>query len=262
MPEGAAPFDWCKEGMFILNRKRPFGKDFQLLGVTFDCKLIMQDTVHELARDCGWKLKAILRTRDFNTGAALINLYKAQILSVLEYRTAAIYHACSSALEELQHVQDRLLEAAGVDRREALNSFHLAPLAARRDMAMLGLIHRTVLGLGPACFSKVFHADVHARNESRSRHRLQLKPLECHPSDFALPGSRPADYIERSLFGLIHIYNMLPASIVESSSSVAAFQKNLQNLLLHRAMTGCHGWESTFCPRVPSWRHPLKDLPS
>ena len=86
-------FDREKEGMYILNRKNPRGNGFKLLGIHFDCKLVMSATVEELAKTCQWKLKAILRTSRFNTGAALVSLYKAQILSFIEYRTAAIYHA-------------------------------------------------------------------------------------------------------------------------------------------------------------------------
>ena len=126
------------------------------LGVDFDCKLGMGDAAYDLAKECKRKLKAILRTRKFNTGGGLIDLYKAQILSFIEYRTAAIYHACSTALSVLDGVQTKLLEAAGATETDALLNFHLAPLAARRDMAVLGLIHRTVLGRGPPHFRRSF----------------------------------------------------------------------------------------------------------
>ena len=92
-------FDTSKEHSLILNRQKPRRENIKLLGVEFDCKLFMNDAVHDLAKECRWKLKAILRTRKFNTGEGLINLYKAQILSFIEYRTAAIYHACSTALQ-------------------------------------------------------------------------------------------------------------------------------------------------------------------
>ena len=39
---------------------------------------------------------------------------------------------------------------------DALLYFGLAPLDARRDIAVLGVIHRTVLGLGPKHFQKFF----------------------------------------------------------------------------------------------------------
>ena len=144
-------FDAGKEHKIILSRCNPHGDSFTLLGVNCDTKLIMSDTVHNLANNCRWKVKAILRTGRFNTGADLVNLYKAQVLSFIEYRTVAIYHAYNSSHEELLHVRQILL-AAGLSAVEALCNFRLAPLSVRRDIALLGLIHRTVLRRGPKQF--------------------------------------------------------------------------------------------------------------
>ena len=98
----------------------------------------------------------ILRTRRFNTGEQLVALYKAQLLSFIEYWTAAIYHACDSALPALEHIQYKLLDAVASTCSEALGAFNLAPLSARRGMALLGLIHRAVLGKGPQHFREFF----------------------------------------------------------------------------------------------------------
>ena len=254
-------FDPAKEGRFILHRKCPQGDDFELLGVRFDCKLIMSESVYSLAKDCRWKLKAILRTGRFNTGADLVNLYKAQVLSILEYRTVAIYHACNTSLEELQRMQDKLLEASGfASAVEAMEGVKLAPLRVRRDIAMLGLIHRAVLGKGPAQFREFFKPDELVRREGRGKHRLHLKLLPLHWSDFALPGSRPAAYVEQSAHGLIRVYNKLPVNIVERCSCVSSFQKSLQELVLRRAQAGHGDWELTLSPRVSSCHHPLDDI--
>ena len=40
-------FDRDKEGMFILSRARPHGDNFDLLGIHFDCKLFMRNTVED-----------------------------------------------------------------------------------------------------------------------------------------------------------------------------------------------------------------------
>ena len=253
-------FDKDKEGMFILSRRHSQGARFDLLGIQFDCKLVMADTVEDLAKTCRWKLKAILRTGKFNTGSGLVSLYKAQILSFVEYRTAAIYHACDSALTLLDAVQNKVLTAAGISKVQALIDLNLAPLAVRRDIAMLGLMHRANLGRGPNQFREIFRTDTDARREGRGKHRLQIKLLPNHFSDFVLPGSRPADYIEHSAFGLIRIYNMLPAHIVETSPCVKTFQSALQTLVKNRASGNCDDWEATLSPRVPSSRHPLRGM--
>ena len=251
-------FDATKESKHILSRSNPYGDPFSLLGIQFDCKLLMTDTVLDLARTCRWKLKALLRTRRFNTGEQLVLLYKAQLLSFIEYRTAAIYHACRSALDMLDHVQEKLLEAAGMSDVEALNNCRLAPLTCRRDMALLGLIHRSVLGRGPPHFAEFFQPDVQARENPRSKHRLQLQEhTGGHWSDFAFPNWRPADYVSNSLLGLVSVYNRLPAEIVEASGCVSSFQSALQMFLSGKANAGCLDWRQTFSPRVPWHRHPL-----
>jgi hypothetical protein len=48
---------------------------------------------------------------------------------------------------------EKKMRDIGVDEISALITFHLAPLATRRDIAMLGLIHKTILGKGPTQFS-------------------------------------------------------------------------------------------------------------
>jgi len=229
-----------------------------MLGVSFDCKLIMTDTVHSLAKDARWKLKAVLRTSKYMSGIQLIDVYKSQILSFVEYRTPAIYHACDSALQTLDSVQDSLVSASGMNELEALYVANLAPLCVRRDIALLGVIHRAVLGRGPDHFGKLIIRS--GTDLERCKHRMQLKEYrDGDASDFALPGSRPAQYIHNSLLGLISIYNMLPADIVEQSSSVPTFQAKLQALVKTRALSSTD-WKATLSPRVPLHRHPLLNL--
>ena len=74
-------------------------------------------------------------------------LYKAQLLSYVEYRTPAVYHASSSVLAPIDGIQRRFLRETCVTDEQALFVFNLAPLSVRRDIAMLGVIHRTVLGI-------------------------------------------------------------------------------------------------------------------
>ena len=50
------------------------------------------------------------------------------------------------------------LQDIGIDEITALVTFHLAPLATRRDIAMLGLIHRAILCKGPSQFNAFFSA--------------------------------------------------------------------------------------------------------
>ena len=93
-----------------------------------------------------------MRAQRFNSILGMVNLYKAKVLSYTEYRTAAICNACDTALSPLDKLQNNFLAELGVSCQDALMHFNLAPLQCRRDIAMLGLVHRCVLGKLPAHF--------------------------------------------------------------------------------------------------------------
>ena len=112
--------------------------------------------MHECVGMCHWKLQGILRAKRFYSTAELVRLYKAHILSYIEYRTPGIAHAAATVLAPIDAIQARFLCETGLSEEDALLSFKLAPLHTRRDIAMLGVIHRIALGHGPSHFRKLF----------------------------------------------------------------------------------------------------------
>jgi hypothetical protein len=92
-------FDPGKESKHVLSRSDPFGDDFKLLGVMYDCRLKMDSAVRDLAGKVKWKLRMLLRSRRSFSTEDLIVQYKQQVLSFIEYRTGAIsrYWNCASA---------------------------------------------------------------------------------------------------------------------------------------------------------------------
>ena len=248
-------FDPSKESMHVISRSQPHGSNFKLLGIDFDTSLIMDQAIHNLVVNCRWKRNMLMRSGRFLTGQQLIALYKSQLLGYIEYRTPAIYHANDSLLAPLNDIQTQILEAASMNPLEALMVANLAPLTARRDMAMLGAIHRSVLRRGPVQFDAFFqrsHVDV------PGRHRLQLQEWqEGDCTDYMLPGSAPAQYIARSVLGLVTIYNRLPAEIVDGSTTVKDFQSRLQHFMKQRACEGDERWGCIFSPRWALHTHPL-----
>ena len=93
----------------------------------------------------------IMWCRKFYPCNILLRLYKQFVLSGIGFATPAIYHATEFALAPLERVQHRILEELQYDEKEALLVHVLAPLRSRRDMVMLGLLHRINLGIAPAC---------------------------------------------------------------------------------------------------------------
>ena len=86
-------FGPANESKHILSLTHPVGNAFKLLGVWFDGTLAIGETIAEIIHEAGWKLKTMQRTRWYYNDADLVLLYKAHVLSYLEFCTPAIYHA-------------------------------------------------------------------------------------------------------------------------------------------------------------------------
>ena len=236
-------FDASKESQHVLSLSDSMGGTFKLLGVPFDPELSMAGAISELVSAAGWKLRTLLRTRRFYTDSDSIGLYKAHLLSYIEYRTPAIYHATRAVLSRLDAVQSGFLKDIGVDEISALVDFRLAPLATRRDMAMLGLIHRTILGKGPEHFKEFF-----------TRNHQSISTPVRDPRN-----TSKAPLVKRSALGLVAIYNMLPQSMLRIKS-VPAFQKGLQEIVIRYAASGHPNWSDVLSPRLSLTSHPLATL--
>ena len=231
-------FDAGKGRQHIISLSDPIGGEFEMLGVIFDTALSMSAAISELVSAAGWKLRTLIRTRRFYSEADLVILYKAHLLSFLEYRTPAIYHATRALLRRLDAVQSGFLRDIGIDEVTALVRFHLAPLSTRRDIAMLGLIHRTAMGKGPPQFQDCF------RKASDGRSLLDPRRDSTSP------------LIKRSALGLVAVYNMLPPRLL-SARSVSAFQRSLQECVIKFAASGYPQWSEVLSPRLPLVTHPL-----
>ena len=121
---------------------------------------------------------------------------------------------------------------ANLDKVTALIEFSLAPLIMRRDIAMLGMIHRAAFGEGPPQLRQMF------------RRRLGSYMLE---DPYAATGRSPL--VRRSAWGLVPVYNRL-GSGAQSILTVKDFQAYLQvrvKRLIERH--GADDWKHTYSPR-------------
>ena len=124
---------------------------------------------------------SLMQTRICYNDCEMILFYKSHILSYLEYRTAAFYHARTSVFEPLDRIQQRLLSNIGIRDSDAAIYFNLLPLSVRRDIAMLGVIHRAVLRLPPCQLHELFVRDLRGirRSARVDRHDLQILEFPC-----------------------------------------------------------------------------------
>jgi hypothetical protein len=217
-------FDSGKESKHILSRTDPHGQDFKLLGVMFDCKLDMGSAVSSLVGKVKWKLRMLLRARKSFSTEDMVLQYKQQVLSFIEYRSGAIYHATTTILRKLDVLQDRFLRDLGISKEAALLDFSLAPLAMRRDIALLGILHRAALG------------EYFRRKDGSLR---LIDPFE---------NRSPSLLMRRSIWGLVRVYNSLGGTL--QCSTVRDFQKHLQDRAKSIvAKKLLEDWETLYSPR-------------
>ena len=112
---------------------------------------------------------------------------------------------------------------------------NLAPPALRRDIALLGLLHKRVLGLAHPAFEELFPF---LPLEQRTHHD---KMLESHASEITF---RRALW-KRSVFGKIAVYNMLPTYVVQMDS-VTKFQSALTEIAMQRCRNQLVNWHLIF----------------
>ena len=238
-------FDSSKESLHILHPRRPYGPSFRILGVLFDCQLTMDGFCSEVAARAYNQLNVLLRTRQFHSEAEIVRLYKSYILSFIEAGTPAYYHAPVFFTGVIDRVQTRLLDELGISSETALEKYKLAPLCTRRDIAMLGLLFRIVRGFAPEPLSALFprmRCEVSLRS-SRGRHLRH--DMQLHDR---IDGAQ-SQMFERSIFGLVYTFNLLPKDILLVQSP-----RDFQGLLLT-------GVRKAAAERLPSWCSLLRSGP-
>ena len=155
-----------------------------------------------------------------------------------------------SSLEVVDRIQRGFLNEVGVGEFTAFMSFNLAPLSLRRDIAMLGMIHRPDLGEWSAHFQRFFYvAPSTARRSARhQRHNRQL---------YEYPHGDYLDMVGRSALGAVSVYNLLPQEIVDAES-VKLFQRSLQDLARYAAASNRPEWQQLFSTGPSARRNPPK----
>ena len=231
-------FDNSKESQHILHHRDGRGDNFKILGLLFDPRLSMFHAATGIVRETSFRLRRVLRLRGHFCTNELMMYYKSEVLGYIEGFTAGIYHASPYVLQMVDDVQSSFLASLDMSEEVAFKRYRLAPLCTRRDIAMLGLLHRVVLRSAPEPLRSLFPL---ARS-TLFEHGFGRGP--CHTKQLAdpiMPGHSAC--FKRSLFGLVAVYNQLPSDAV-ACNTVKAFQAALQRLL--ESKLGMNDWRNYF----------------
>ena len=153
-----------------------------------------------------------------------------------------IFHASDSLLVKLDETQRRFLRELGITEEEAYLQHNFAPSQLRRNIGILGLMHKRVIGECHPIFCKLmpFCSDS-GQPGYPNGHNKQLYG-HLHETRFQM------GLFCRSIFAMVYRYNMLPQNVVDATT-VQEFQKRLSLIARMHCAAGTHDWQELFSRR-------------
>ena len=235
-------FDADKEHIIIIHPIQGEGDPFRLLGCLVDCKLIMLQAVDKMLSQIRPKVKAILRTKPFYEKKELISQFKTHVWGNMECHNGGIFHASTYILDKLDMVHYNFLRDLDVHPSEAFLEFNFAPPKLRRNIGILGLLHKRVLGLSHPLFQDLlpFCNDV----PNSAPHGCHNKQLYGHLPDVEF---QLVLYC-RSIFAMTYVYNRLPQYVIDCKT-VSLFQSCLTKIVREACTNGDPDWSEFFSCR-------------
>jgi hypothetical protein len=235
-------FDETKEKVVILHPTVGVGDDFKYLGCLMDSQLRMSSAVDHILSWARPKVKALIRTRTMYDKKTMLQQYKTHIWGGTEYANGAILHACDTVLSRIDRLQQHFLDELHLTAEVAFLDFNFAPATLRRDIGILGFIHKRVLGLCHPGIERLLPF-------LGSTGPWHDKQLESHTGQCLYRHS----LFFKSLFGHVCVYNRLQPYLVEMKT-VKEFQRELTAIARSRCLSGIDQWSLSFHSESHMWR--------
>ena len=161
----------------------------------------------------------------------------------MENHNGGIFHASDYLLQKLDNSQHGFLKDLGVEETEAFIKYNFAPPSLRRNIGVLGLLQKRILGLSHPVFQDLlpYHVDVFGSLRPGEHDKQLYGHILNIQYQQALYG--------RSIFPMVYVYNRLPQDVVDQKS-VASFQICLICMARKACEDGNPKWASYFSCRV------------
>ena len=156
---------------------------------------------------------------------------------------AFLFHAARSLLKKLDGAQDHYLRELDLSPAQAFLDFNFAPAALRRDVAVLGVLHKRVIGKCHPSYNRLL--PWRSDRFPEPRELGHSKQLYVHSVEV----SNHQAIFNRSIFGMVTIYNDLPQDVVDATS-VGALQHKLMQITRTRCQAKDADWALSFRKRL------------
>ena len=157
----------------------------------------------------------------------------------MECHNGGIFHASTTLLNKVDGTHRRFLRELEVPESTAFLQHNFAPPTLRRNIGILGALHKRVLGLSHPMYEDLLPF---------WQERFGTVPPGKHSKQLYggfMEVQAQYELFKRSIFGMCCTYNSLPQVVVDAPD-VSAFQKDLTKMARERCEQGCHNWMYTF----------------
>ena len=232
-----------------MHPRNGWGDSFKMLGLKIDIRLCMEEAISAILQKARPKMRALLRTRGQYSIEDMFLQFKTHILGILESNIGGIHHATDTALMPLDRLQRVFANNLNIDEATTFQRYNLAPLCFRRDVAMLGFLHKVNL---PDAHSDILALFPRRASRTGPGHNKQLwNIMNMHSECTFQP-----ELARRSVFQLVHVYNSLPQSIV-NCQSISDFQHELTVVARHKLSLHHENWRTFLSARTFDSSRPL-----
>ena len=197
----------------------------------------MQAAIDAIVAHVRPKIKALLRTRGFYDHANMFAQYKTHIWGYTEYHNGAIFHAAATELAKLERLQRHYVHELSLTEESAFLYYNFAPPTLRRDIGILGFLHKRVLGECHNAIALMFPFIPVALPWHNKQLDSHMYECTCRLGLF-----------QKSVFSMVHVYNRLPQYVVDQDS-VSKFQTELTKIAKHRCAHLSVPWRTAFAAR-------------
>ena len=144
----------------------------------------MNECIEDILHQARPKIKGLLRIRTIYDVPELFNQHETHIWSRTEYRNGTILHAAPSQLARIDSMQRGFLKELHVSEIDAFSKFNFALSVLRRDIDILGLLHKRILGLAHPRFEELFPFVEITDSSHNKQIEIHLNEITCRSSLF------------------------------------------------------------------------------
>ena len=196
-----------KLNLFFGNYKLTENNTLEILGVTFDSKLVWSKHISTIATRAGQRLGALRKVANKLDIQGRATVYKAQVRSVMEYASLSWINATPSNLQQLDNIQKKALKVIGVDEDTACAQLNIPSLHHRRKVAAATVLYKMQTSQCPADLKALLPPAYVKRRTTRSSVVMPDHAL-------SLPKARTYCLDRSFIHTAIPLWNSLPDTVV------------------------------------------------